>query len=218
MTLGLNRAVVFGSGAVYWAGVVVQARRVRRHTGKSTNTRPRNTKERLLWAGWFCVVVCWLALPFLSMVKPALPGVAVLANLAQPVGLAVGTLLMVAGYLGTLWCYAAMGNAWRMGINRAETPDLVTRGPYRLVRHPIYFFQVLMVAAIALLLPSLLACVVLVVHLVCVRVKAADEESHLRALLGKTYESYCAQTGAWLPRLRRHAPPEALPSPEHSLK
>jgi protein-S-isoprenylcysteine O-methyltransferase Ste14 len=60
--------------------------------------------------------------------------------------LVFGTLLVVAGYVGTLWCYAAMGDAWRMGINRKEKSALVSRGPYRLVRHPIYLFQISMLA------------------------------------------------------------------------
>jgi protein-S-isoprenylcysteine O-methyltransferase Ste14 len=135
--------------------------------------------------------------------------------------------MLVAGYAGTLWCYVAMGNAWRMGVNRTEKTELVTRGPYGFVRHPIYLFQVIMVAAIPLLLPSVLALAILPIHVLCVLTKAADEESHLRTILGQPYEAYCARTGGWWPRLRRREKPQpasqAIPrdslSPkEHSLK
>ena len=108
----------------------------------------------------------------------------------------------IAGYAGTLWCYVAMGNAWRMGVNRTEKTTLVTRGPYGFVRHPNYLFQVMMVAAIPLLLPSALAFAALAIHLLCVRTKAVDEESHLRTLLGRPYADYCARTGRWLPPMR----------------
>jgi protein-S-isoprenylcysteine O-methyltransferase Ste14 len=202
--LSLNRAVVFGAAVVYWAGVWIQARRIRRRTGRSTNSRPQGPKEQLLWVGWFFVVAAWLTLPFLSAVGPGwLPGAAVLPALVHPLLCALGIVLVVAGYAGTLWCYVAMGNAWRMGVNRAEKPALVTRGPYGFVRHPIYLFQVMMVAAIPLLLPSVLALAALAIHLVCVRTKAADEESHLRTLLGPPYAAYCARTGSWLPRWQR---------------
>jgi len=205
----LNRAVVFGSGVVYWAGVWVQARRVRRRIGGSTNSRPRGLKETLLWAGWLFVVGAWLGLPLLARSGAGLPGLAIIPSLVHPVGRALGIIMMGAGYLGTLWCYAAMGNAWRMGVNRAEKTDLVTRGPYRFVRHPIYVCQAVMVAAIAILLPSVLALIILIIHLLCVLTKAADEESHLRALPGPTYEAYCARAGRWLPRLRKRAAPAA---------
>lgn len=211
-TLSLNRAVVFGSAVVYWGGVLIQARRVRRRIGRSANTRPRGIKEQLLWAGWFFVVAAWLALPFLSLGGKALPGTVIITSLVHPACRALGIIMMVAGYAGTLWCYAAMGNAWRMGINRAEKTELVMAGPYRLVRHPIYLFQAIMVAAIALLLPSLLAMTVLVVHLLCVATKAADEEAYLRTLMGQTYETYCARTGRWFPPLRRKDPSATVPA------
>ena len=207
--LSLSRAVVLGSAVVYWTGVWFQARRVRRRIGRSTNTRPRGLKEKLLWAGWIFVVAAWLALPFLSAGGTGLPGTGILPSLVHPVGRALGLIMMGAGYAGTLWCYVAMGNAWRMGVNRTEKIDLVTRGPYRFVRHPIYLCQVIMVSAIAFLLPSALSLIILLIHLLCVLIKAADEESHLRTLLGRSYEAYCAHTGAWIPPLLRRKSPAA---------
>jgi protein-S-isoprenylcysteine O-methyltransferase Ste14 len=224
----LNRAVVFGSAVVYWAGVWVQTRRIRRRIGRSTNSRPRGPKEKLLWAGWFFVVAAWLALPFLCADgQGRLPGTAIFPLPFQSLLRALGITMVVAGYAGTIWCYVAMGNAWRMGVNRAEKTDLVTRGPYGFVRHPIYLFQVIMVAAIPLLLPSVLAFAILAIHILCVRIKAADEEAYLRTLLGRPYEAYCARTGRWLPRLR-HGETSESPLPpverdsskpaEHPLK
>jgi protein-S-isoprenylcysteine O-methyltransferase Ste14 len=212
--LSLNRAVVFGSAVVYWAGVLVQSRRIRRRIGRSTNSRPRGPKETLLWAGWIFVVAAWLALPFLSEGSQGrLPGTVMLLVPVHPLLRALGITMVVAGYAGTLWCYVAMGNAWRMGVNRTERTELVTRGPYGFVRHPIYLFQVIMVAAVVLLLPSILALAIFGIHVLCVLTKAADEESHLRALLGRTYEAYCARTGRWLPRLR-HGEEQEPPLPE----
>jgi protein-S-isoprenylcysteine O-methyltransferase Ste14 len=200
--LFLNRAIVFGSAVVYWGGVWIQVRRIRRRIGRSTNSRPRGLKEQLLWVGWCFVVAAWLALPFLSTGAGGLPSLAVIPCLVHPAGLALGCVLMIGGYAGTLWCYVAMGNAWRMGINRSEKPNLVESGPYGFVRHPIYTFQAMMVTAIVLLLPSPLALLALVVHWLCVNLKAADEEAFLRNLLGPEYESYCARTGRWFPRCK----------------
>ena len=194
--LGLNRIVVFGFGLVYWTGVWIQARRVRRRIGRSPNVRPRGSKEKLLWGGWFLVVAAWLALPALLEIPPD----STAYGWAKRAGLGLGAFLMVAGYAGTLWCYAAMGNAWRMGISEKEETRLVTSGPYRFVRHPIYLCQVVMVAAIAVLLPSVLSLAVMAFHLCCVRLKAAEEESYLRTFLGRPYDAYCAQTGVWFPK------------------
>ena len=194
-----NRAVVFGFAVLYWASVYVQARRVRQRIGRSPNVRPRGAKETLLWAGWCFVVLGWLALGWLGPGAGLWPA-ATLVPLVYPANLVIGTTMMLAGYAFTLWCYVAMGDAWRMGINRKEETQLVTRGPYQRVRHPIYLAQLVMVAAIMVLLPSVLAFLVLAVHLGCVLSKAADEESYLRIRLGQTYEHYRAGTG-WWPRM-----------------
>jgi len=215
--LTLNRAIVLASGLLYWSGVWVQAYRVRRRIGRSPNVRPHGLKENLLWGGWSFVVVAWLALPFWGWGATRFPGSGLLPTLVRPLASALGVILLGAGYLGTLWCYAAMGTSWRMGINRTETTNLVTSGPYRFVRHPIYLCQVVMVAALVLLLPSALSLAVLVVQVLCVLLKAAQEESHLRDLLGQPYARYCASTGGWFPRSLHpeprltQAPPQAAP-------
>jgi protein-S-isoprenylcysteine O-methyltransferase Ste14 len=201
--LFLNRALVLAFALIYWAGVGVQARRIGRRIGRSPNVRPRGLKETMLWLGWIFVVVSWLLVPFLSGGASGLPWFAIMPSLVHPAGLALGLFMMVAGYAGTLWCYLAMGNAWRMGVNRAEQIQLVTTGPYRFVRHPIYLCQVVMVAAIAVLLPSVFALIILVIHLACVLTKAADEDAFLRTIPSPAYQEYRARTGGWFPRFSR---------------
>jgi hypothetical protein len=56
----LREIIVSASGVVYWGGVLIQARRVRRKIGRTPNLRPKGTKEMLLWVGWLIVIVVWL--------------------------------------------------------------------------------------------------------------------------------------------------------------
>ncbi len=200
----VRQAVVLASALIYWVGVMVQARRVRRHIGRQPNVRPRGTREKLLWLGWMLVVVTWVVLPF--VVDPDSTSLWLQLNpyLLQTSGLVPGIALVVAGYAGTHWCYASMGDTWRMGIDRGEKTELVTRGPYRMVRHPIYVFQGVMLIGVVVLLPAPLAFIILPVHLACVWVKATDEEAHLVTVHGQSYVDYCAQTGRLLPKLFRN--------------
>jgi protein-S-isoprenylcysteine O-methyltransferase Ste14 len=134
------------------------------------------------------------------------PAVRLFQPLLHPAGLVMGLLALVLGYAGTLWCYAAMGDTWRIGIDTRETTSLVRSGPYRWVRHPIYSFQVVMLSGVALLLPSPLSLGILALHYLCVRIKAADEERHLVQAHTKTYPEYLKQTGRLFPRLQRNFP------------
>jgi protein-S-isoprenylcysteine O-methyltransferase Ste14 len=197
----LRRAVVLGSALVYWTGVFVQARRIRKRTGRSANSMPRGIKEGLLWVGWFVVIAAWTALPFMARQPAALPPFEFLPALVNRVGLVSGILLVVLGYAGTLWCYSIMGDAWRMGIDRNEKTRLVTQGPYRLTRHPIYGLQVMMLLGVALLLPTAFAFFILGLHYLCAWIKARDEEAYLLTIHGEEYRAYSARTGRLLPRL-----------------
>src|ERR1051325_744541 len=174
----IRRAVVCASAAIYWGGVVIQARRVRKRIGKTPNLKPRTPKEKILWAGWF-------AANFGCLVQPLIiPEKMLFAPLVNSATFAIGIALVVAGYAATLWCYASMGDTWRIGVNRTEKTSLVTRGPYQFIRHPIYGFQSVMLIGAALLLPTIFSLAIVAIHFVCVQFKAADEENYLLSVHG----------------------------------
>jgi protein-S-isoprenylcysteine O-methyltransferase Ste14 len=96
-----------------------------------------------------------------------------------------------------------MGNTWRIGVNPAEKTTLVQQGPYRVIRHPIYAFQILMLAGGVLLLPTVVSGVTLVLHYVCILIKAQDEEAYLLTVHGATYRDYLGRTGRLIPKVLR---------------
>jgi protein-S-isoprenylcysteine O-methyltransferase Ste14 len=197
----LRKAVVAGSGLVYWAGVLIQAQRVRKQIGHSPNMTPRGTKELVLWLGWMLVIAVWIGQPFFVGVEKAWVFVRLCPALTSVAGLMAGLALVAAGYAGTLWCYAIMGSAWRIGVNQQEKNALVTTGPFARVRHPIYALQVVMLAGALCLLPTLCSLVLLAFHLVCVWLKAADEEAYLIATHGESYRAHLVRTGRLFPKL-----------------
>jgi len=49
-----------------------------------------------------------------------------------------GVVICVAGIGFAIWARIHIGKNWGMPRSRKEKPELVTTGPYRFVRHPIY--------------------------------------------------------------------------------
>lgn len=192
-----QRIVVALSGLVYWGGVVIQARRVRKKIGRTPNLKPKGTKERLLWVGWTLVILCWILQPLWVRGPGSWYGVQ--EALVHPAAWVAGVVLIVLGYAATLWCYAAMGAAWRIGIDEKGTSKLVQVGPYRRIRHPIYGFQMTMLIGAALLLPTWISFAILVIHYVCATIKAVDEERHLTGVFGEEYREFMTRTGRFLP-------------------
>lgn len=50
----------------------------------------------------------------------------------------IGLGLFAAGLLFAIWARVHLGRNWGTPMTRKDDPALVTSGPYRLVRHPIY--------------------------------------------------------------------------------
>jgi protein-S-isoprenylcysteine O-methyltransferase Ste14 len=199
--LQLRRAVVCGSGVLYWTTVALQVQRIRLKIGRSPNVKPRGAKERFLWLGWFLVILAWIGQPLVLMGTATTPGLSLMAIFLRPVGLVMGLAMVTLGYAGTLWTYAAMGKNWRMGVNEKERTELVRAGPFQWVRHPIYLLQMVMLIGAALLLPTLISFATLATHYVCVRLKARDEERYLENIHGRAYREYSSHTGSLFPRL-----------------
>ncbi len=196
----LRTGAVLASGLIYWIGVLVQTFRLKQRTGKSAHLRPKGLKERLLWMCWLFVITGWIGQPLVVRIGGKNPLFSISDLLLTDVGKAIGLLFLISGYAGTIWCYRILGDSWRVGVNRKERTHLITTGPYRFVRHPLYAFQIMMLVGAGLLLPTLYSLFILVVQMLSVRIKAADEENYLLAVHGATYKEYVSATGRLLPR------------------
>jgi protein-S-isoprenylcysteine O-methyltransferase Ste14 len=56
---------------------------------------------------------------------------------------ALGVVLCAFGIWLAIWARVYLGRNWGMPMSRKERPELVTSGPYALVRHPIYTGMIL---------------------------------------------------------------------------
>jgi protein-S-isoprenylcysteine O-methyltransferase Ste14 len=120
----------------------------------------------------------------------------------QPTVAAVGTALALAGIVITLWSQIAMGDSWRVGIDEESHTTLVTTGPYRRVRNPIYSGMFVFAVGFTLVLPnvfSALGTVALIgiISVVVLRV----EEPYLLQEHGSDFVAWKRSTGRFLPRL-----------------
>jgi protein-S-isoprenylcysteine O-methyltransferase Ste14 len=112
-----------------------------------------------------------------------------------------GALLGATGLLW--WTHRALGRNFSGVLEIRKGHALVTRGPYRLVRHPMYLaffvfgFGLLLLAANWLIAGANLA-VLTWMYLV----RAPEEERMLAEHFGDAYSRYMQGTGRLLPRLR----------------
>ena len=100
----------------------------------------------------------------------------------------------------------AMGGSWRIGVDQSTGTELVTGGPFRVVRHPIYTFFVLLLVGVALLVPNLAAIAAVVCGVLFVELQGRFvEEPWLLREHGNAYATYARRTGRFLPGIGRRA-------------
>ena len=119
-----------------------------------------------------------------------------------PAGNWMGVALAVCGIAATFAAQLAMGNSWRVGIDPDERTDLVTDGPFRLVRNPIYSAMLPTIFGLVLMVPSSLALLAIVTLFVGLELQVRwVEEPYLQQTHGGEYADYAAHVGRFVPGL-----------------
>jgi len=119
-----------------------------------------------------------------------------------PIALALSSLLVIAGMLTSFVVLRWLGRAFSI---MAEARRLVTHGPYRLVRHPLYVCEELAVIGTFIQVVSPLALVIFIVHGVFQVRRMLNEETVLQETFPE-YADYARQTPRLIP-FGRHARP-----------
>jgi protein-S-isoprenylcysteine O-methyltransferase Ste14 len=115
---------------------------------------------------------------------------------------ALGSLLAVAGAALVLRSRAELGPAWSFVPKAGQEAGLVTTGPYRLVRHPIYLGLALLAMGEALAFSSWPAFWIVLSGIVPTFAwRARAEETLLRHTFGKRYALYQKHTKIIIPYL-----------------
>lgn len=101
-----------------------------------------------------------------------------------------------------IWVQQALGANFNTILGIRDHHTLVTHGPYRWVRHPMYDVLFLYMLSILLLTGNLLVGGLFMGgFLITIATRVAMEETILEEAYGDAYRAYRARTGRFLPRL-----------------
>lgn len=116
----------------------------------------------------------------------------------SPVLAAIGAVVFASGLALAVWARIHLGRNWGMPMTERVEPELVTSGPYRFVRHPIYSGLLLGVIGTALA-TDLLGLIVAVVLTAYFYYCASVEERNLTATFPTAYPAYRLATKMLIP-------------------
>ena len=116
----------------------------------------------------------------------------------------LGLVFVVLGAALVLWCLVTFAFVGRGTAAPFDPPrQLVTVGPYRFVRNPIYIGAIIAMLGAALFYWSAaLGAYALVVLIVTHLLVRFYEEPHLRRVFGQPYEDYLRTVHRWIPTWR----------------
>jgi protein-S-isoprenylcysteine O-methyltransferase Ste14 len=106
--------------------------------------------------------------------------------------LVVAAILCVCGLGLCLWARAILGRNWSGTVTLKENHELIVRGPYRLVRHPIYSGLLIMMLGTAIELGHLAGILGLVLVFVSFWIKSSAEEELMLKQFPNDYPAYRA--------------------------
>lgn len=154
--------------------------------------------ERFAGVLFGAALVAGAAAPLLALLDVLEP----IGALDGAAGHALGVALAVAGILLTFSAQLAMGDAWRVGVDPEERTELVTSGPFALVRNPIYSAMIPTVLGLVLMVPNAVAVCAFIALVVALELQVRlVEEPYLLEVHGEVYSSYAARVGRFVPGL-----------------
>ncbi len=177
-------------------GVSTYHRRRADRAGDRISARVERWPVRILTRGFGAAA--WLAL-FATILAPDRMA---WSTGVPPLGLRwLGAAVVAAGPLLFLWVFRHLGGNVTSTVVTRRDHTLVTSGPYRWVRHPLYTVGALFMLGMSLLLGSWLIPILAAPAMAGLMLRTPDEEAGLVARFGDDYRAYMARTGRYLPRL-----------------
>jgi protein-S-isoprenylcysteine O-methyltransferase Ste14 len=191
----LFAVVLFVSMAI----VITYRRRAEVAGGKVERATAMKEEGGLIWLPLRLLGVgLWLGAP-LYVIAPGLFRWAALdlPVWARWIGVGMG---LVFPFVVT-WTQRSLGNNVTKTVVTKQEHTLVTSGPYRWVRHPLYTLGFLFFVALSLIGATWYFAVLMALGFIPLFVRTRKEEAMLEARFGDAYREYRQRTGRFFPRL-----------------
>ncbi len=113
----------------------------------------------------------------------------------------IGAAVTAGGLLFAVWAREHLGSNWSRSVTIKQDHELITTGPYALVRHPIYTGILVGFLGTAIALSQVRGIIGLVLVFLVFWAKLRMEEEWMQSQFGETYASYARKTSALAPFL-----------------
>jgi protein-S-isoprenylcysteine O-methyltransferase Ste14 len=145
-------------------------------------------------------LILWLS-PLVYLINPAWMAWSKLGlpEWVRWLGVGLGILCTV----GIYWLFSTIGSGITPTSATRKEHRLVTRGPYRWVRHPLYTVGSSMFIALGMMADNWFIVALGVLAFIAMASRTPKEEANLIEKFGDEYREYMKRTGRYFPKLSR---------------
>jgi protein-S-isoprenylcysteine O-methyltransferase Ste14 len=115
----------------------------------------------------------------------------------------LGVLYGVLTVLGIYWLFSNIGSGITPTSATRRQHTLVTSGPYRWVRHPLYTAGTSLFIAFGLMADNWFIILLGILAFIAMAIRTPQEEANLIEKFGDEYRDYMKRTGAFLPKITK---------------
>jgi len=115
----------------------------------------------------------------------------------------IGGFLSVLSLPFLVWVHHTLGEEWSTNLRFREGHQLITGGPYRWVRHPMYTVLFIFFIGLTLLSANWLVFVLVAASIVVLYRRIGIEEAMMIENFGDEYRAYMMNTGRLFPKFAR---------------
>ncbi len=192
------RGVVAGVLLTFFLGGALMGLRYRWSRGKVVKRR----EGRLKFGALGFLFLAWVSASVAFVVNPAWMS---WSALPLPMSLRwAGVGVILAGFSLAFPAFRSLGTNYSGTVVIKDSHTLVTSGPYRWIRHPIYTSYFALTLSLFLLTANWFIGLALLALSILLASRVEGEEALLLERFGDAYRAYMQRTGRFLPRLLRH--------------
>jgi protein-S-isoprenylcysteine O-methyltransferase Ste14 len=191
---------VNGWGAIVWllsfaATCVIRTPYGARNQANTIALSRKDTSEKVLLIGMFGTA---MVLPLIHLAT----GLFAFADYRLGDSATIVGALLLVPYLILFWrSHADLGRNWSPGLEVRDRHELISRGIYARIRHPMYAAIWLSSLAQPLLIHNWIAGFLVVPAFAAMwLIRVPQEEAMMRDAFGEAYVNYCRRTGRLFPR------------------
>ncbi len=163
---------------------------------KKSVSRRKDWKFQLIWRVIIIALIILIAIISKKTVLTIVLHPIFLSNLTLQI---IGSVLVILGLVEAIWARISLGRNWSGYVTYKKNHELVTSGPYKYIRHPIYSSLILMLIGTFFNFPNTEVIIILLIWIVLFATRMKREEKIMTKLFGREYINYMDKSKRLIP-------------------